>query len=583
MKKIFTLFAAGLVSLAMFAADFTPTAVYTVGDESTLGPQWKSAKQTANFFESGDTVIFSPYILYQSAATGWQEWTGCAGSGSTGTEWDAMSCFKGSSTWFSSDAKAATTRTSRKYLYNVTNCSDVLIYVKTGGSNRTLYLCAYEINAGEVATDTAAYVTYTENTNGVATLAGLDRTKTYRITVDMNVDSNAPFYEIAFVGQASAEPKLEVSPAEITLDVTAAVANPSASVTFSGKNLAAGSYALSVPDLAGLTVNPTSVTVGEDGKLNAQVTISYTSAVEVAAASTSVDLTIGSLTKVVTVNYSAVLTKQYISSINIEQLVLDNGTGYDIRSALTAADIEYANIDALDTLNDLENKANRNYPFLGLKLKKADAKLAGWLQAGHTIKVRFGNVGANFLVRAAGMDSVCTAANFANATVESNNELSFTAPIDMYLEIICNSTKTLVIKQIMVDADIAPVVLPEPNAYLITIPEFEHGTVTANWANKKYRTPVGALVTLTVTPEEGYVCTSLTWNGTPLHDEVEGEPITFTMPAEEVTIAATFDTSFPTSIKNVEMSEKAVKFIENGQLIIMKNGVKYNAQGAELR
>ena len=38
-----------------------------------------------------------------------------------------------------------------------------------------------------------------------------------------------------------------------------------------------------------------------------------------------------------------------------------------------------------------------------------------------------------------------------------------------------------------------------------------------------------------------------------------------------------------TAINNPVVSEKAVKMIENGQLIIMKNGVKYNAQGAELR
>ena len=38
-----------------------------------------------------------------------------------------------------------------------------------------------------------------------------------------------------------------------------------------------------------------------------------------------------------------------------------------------------------------------------------------------------------------------------------------------------------------------------------------------------------------------------------------------------------------TAINNAVVSEKAMKMIENGQLIIMKNGVKYNAQGAELR
>ena len=36
------------------------------------------------------------------------------------------------------------------------------------------------------------------------------------------------------------------------------------------------------------------------------------------------------------------------------------------------------------------------------------------------------------------------------------------------------------------------------------------------------------------------------------------------------------------AIDNVEAAEKAVKFFENGQLVIIKNGVRYNALGAKL-
>ena len=39
----------------------------------------------------------------------------------------------------------------------------------------------------------------------------------------------------------------------------------------------------------------------------------------------------------------------------------------------------------------------------------------------------------------------------------------------------------------------------------------------------------------------------------------------------------------PTAIDNTEVAEKAQKVIENGQLFIIKNGVKYNAQGAAIR
>ena len=580
MKKIFTIIAALMASVAMMAADFNPTAVYKVGDATTLGAQWKTGlNNSVNYFESGDTVIFSPYVLYQSAATGWQEWTGCAGSGSTGTTWDAMGCFKGSSAWYTTSAKAATTRSTRQYFYNVTNCSDVLILVKSG-SSLTAMLSAYEMNAGVIDSASVVSNTYKSGSNGILSLEGLDITKTYRIVVNADKDSNAPFYEIAFVGPASTDPVLNVSPESVTLNVTAAVSNPSAKVTFSGKNLTAGEYGLQVPDLIGLTVAPTSVTVGEDGKLNAEVTISYTSNTDVAAGNTSVILTIGALSKSVTVNFSAALEKKYIKSINIEQFVLDNGTKANIGAAFDAANIEYANIDALDTLNDLEKKDNRNYAFLGLKMKKTDAKLAGWLKAGSTIKVRFGNVGANFKVTAAGQDSTCTADLFANATVESNKVLTLTAPADIYVEIICNSTKTLVIKQIMVDAEIASVVLPAPGAYMVNIGTYEHGSITAEWPNKKYRAPVGAEIKLIPAPEEGYKTVSLTWNGTQLYDEGTGY-VTFIMPAEDVTIDAIF--SLPTAIENNEVGTKAVKVMREGKLFIEKNGVLYNAQGVVVK
>ena len=39
---------------------------------------------------------------------------------------------------------------------------------------------------------------------------------------------------------------------------------------------------------------------------------------------------------------------------------------------------------------------------------------------------------------------------------------------------------------------------------------------------------------------------------------------------------------FPTAISNTAVESKAVEFFENGQLVIIKNGVKYNALGAQL-
>jgi hypothetical protein len=50
------------------------------------------------------------------------------------------------------------------------------------------------------------------------------------------------------------------------------------------------------------------------------------------------------------------------------------------------------------------------------------------------------------------------------------------------------------------------------------------------------------------------------------------------MPAEDVTVTADFG-DVTTAINNTEATVKAVKRIENGQMIIIKNGVKYDALG----
>jgi hypothetical protein len=248
-----------------------------------------------------------------------------------------------------------------------------------------------------------------------------------------------------------------------------------------------------------MSVTPASVVVAEDGKLNAEVTISYTSAVEVAAASANISLTIDTLTQNVAINYSATLAKEYGKSINIEQLVLDNGMAYDIKAALAAAKIDFENIDALDSLNDA--KTGRNEPYLGLKLKNAAATMGCWLKAGSTINVKFGNVGGDVNISINGAVQTMTAELLATP-------LTYTATEDTYVLLSTTSAKTVVVKQIMIDEAIAAVVLPESP----------------------------------VVPEDPTV-----------------------------------------GLDDINAAAKSVKFFHNGQLLIEKNGVVYNAQGAVVK
>ena len=206
MKKtrLYFLLTALLFAGSTMAADFTPTSVYKVGDATTLQANWASKGQNINYFVSGDTVIFQPYVCYQSAGESNQTWTGSVVGNSTTATWDATECFKGSTAWFTKDNnKAATTRTSRKYFFNVSNCVSVLFLGNPSNKSRSITANVYELGTdNKVATDSTIVktATITGATVAVGKIEGLDGSKAYQIEVLGSDDnSNGQFYEIAFV------------------------------------------------------------------------------------------------------------------------------------------------------------------------------------------------------------------------------------------------------------------------------------------------------------------------------------------------------------------------------------------------
>ena len=72
--------------------------------------------------------------------------------------------------------------------------------------------------------------------------------------------------------------------------------------------------------------------------------------------------------------------------------------------------------------------------------------------------------------------------------------------------------------------------------YVITVSESENGAVGAD----KETAIIGEEVTLTVTPDKGYVVNSLTVNGEDVTAQVADGAYSFTMPAGDVTVTATF-------------------------------------------
>ena len=156
-------------------------------------------------------------------------------------------------------------------------------------------------------------------------------------------------------------------------------------------------------------------------------------------------------------------TNQYATSINIEQWVLDNGKGAKTTDLLSqlgshyfATGITYvAGTNELDSLNDDPSKDNRNYAYLGLKVKTSGAMLDFRLQNGQTVKVKFGNVGTTPKVQ------YNNTGDYANMTI-TDGVYSYTATGNDYISIKTADAKAVVFKQIMIGADpaIAAVTLP---------------------------------------------------------------------------------------------------------------------------
>ncbi len=120
---------------------------------------------------------------------------------------------------------------------------------------------------------------------------------------------------------------------------------------------------------------------------------------------------------------------------------------------------------------------------------------------------------------------------------------------------------------------------PQPTLYTVTLGTYEHGTVAFIEPNEGNKYAKDAEVRLSVTPDEGYELADISLEGINLIIPVVDGVASFNMPAQDVTVLATFKAK-EEGFENIDASTKAVKFIEDGQLYIIKNGVKYNTQGA---
>ena len=266
----------------------------------------------------------------------------------------------------------------------------------------------------------------------------------------------------------------------------------------------------------------------------------------------------------------------YSESVNIEQLVLDNGVNYDIANEFVKKYIEYASLNALDSLNDADGKFMRNEPFLGLKLKTSGAYIKVTLKQGSSLKVKLGNIGDNVKVNINGTDKE----DIVKMTTKDEGYMTtvyeYTADdADAVVTFTTSSASTVVFKQIMIDEEIAQVILP----YAVDMPEAAaNGTVEMPASANP-----GDVVTIVATPAEGYELDAITVTGKSSNTAYEvSADNTFTMPDENVNVTVTFKqiTGINGIAEDAAVAENAnVKVIKNGNLYIGK----FNIAGQQVK
>ncbi len=301
------------------------------------------------------------------------------------------------------------------------------------------------------------------------------------------------------------DPVLNVNAKDVDLSVSHSKRVDSKQITFSGKNLAAGTYNLVLTEVDGLTINPATVTVGADGVLKETVTIAYTSEVDVEENTANLALTIGKLTSNVTINYRARISQ-------LQQLAVSENTTWDWAKA-GVSEIKFdvkdndtivlANADGIANdaqFNSQALKGSGEYVVRDGKYYQG-AYLSFIVENAGNIKVKFSNTG--------------------NRTSEAESR---------YLYV--NGTKT----------------------------------AFGSWKSKDD----GIVTTEAIAVPAGKVELTFMQN-----DETLGNVYARIYSIE-------YTKSPSTAIDNAVVAEKAQKMIINGQLVIVKDGVRYNAQGVQL-
>jgi len=198
--------------------------------------------------------------------------------------------------------------------------------------------------------------------------------------------------------EVSTTPTLVASPKTLSLNVTPSSLNKSEKFTLTGANLTAGETLNIAPSttVEGLSVSPSSVTIGTDGTLSQEVTVSYAPTADATASSVNINATTSTtaLTAGVTVNYSAKV-------VAYEMQPISNATTFELKNtgtglAIVSSDDYVLLANAGSTASFAENIAVKGVGTLNVTWRN-DAIQAGYFKFNTTVPgtvtVKFSDTG----------------------------------------------------------------------------------------------------------------------------------------------------------------------------------------------
>lgn len=197
MKKIISLFSLLSMVVAINATKpvYTePAETWTVGDVAALDAYKYNSLTVHGYKVTGAWVSVSAYDMYK-ATPDKQKWTAQTGFGATGATAVANGVFAGTA-YYDKDGKVATARADRAYSFKVTNAQKISVYGNNDCSeagDRVLMVNIYEGN-DSVAEQALTGV----KEDAIMSIGKLDTKKTYTVVVYGVNSSNSKFYEIAF-------------------------------------------------------------------------------------------------------------------------------------------------------------------------------------------------------------------------------------------------------------------------------------------------------------------------------------------------------------------------------------------------